>query len=306
MSAPAVSRLDDDLYLIDAMLFGIPNRLACYLYDTPERVLIECGPSVTLPFLVKALDSLGIDDLASIVVTHIHLDHAGGAGHLAARYPNARIGVHDLGARHLVEPDRLLHSATRIYGEEGMASLWGPMEPIDRDRIMILEEGSTVALGNGQVLDVMYTPGHAKHHIVFHDARRGGFYVGDSVGLVFPHGHFVQPNTPPPDLDPPVLIEQLHRMAAREPAFLGFAHYGIHDDPARALEEAEERLDDWVVFVEQLGEMDPDAASLALRERTLRRYRKEGIPEAVIEKYDTGTFWPMQAAGIQRWLSQRS
>ena len=103
MSPPDISVTDlgHDLYLIDARMHGEPERLACYLFDTPERVLIETGPSVTLHHLIDGLEHLGIDDLATIVVTHIHLDHAGGAGHLAARYPRARIGVHSAGARHL-------------------------------------------------------------------------------------------------------------------------------------------------------------------------------------------------------------
>ncbi|MFQ5518264.1 MAG: MBL fold metallo-hydrolase, partial [Acidimicrobiia bacterium] len=120
---PTVTDLGHDLYMIDALMHEDEERLACYLFDGPQRVLIECGPSVTLHHLVDALDQLGIDDLAAIVVTHIHLDHAGGAGHLARRYPKAKIGVHAAGAPHLADPKRLITSATRIYGERGMEML---------------------------------------------------------------------------------------------------------------------------------------------------------------------------------------
>ncbi|MFQ5555498.1 MAG: MBL fold metallo-hydrolase [Acidimicrobiia bacterium] len=301
----SVSQIGDRLYLIDAMMWGVPERLACYYYDTPEPVLVECGPSLTLPHLVDALVELGIDDIATLLVTHIHLDHAGAAGHLARRYSHARIGVHERGARHLSSPGRLLASAERIYGEEGMRELWGSMLPIDEGRLLVLDEGDRVPLGGGETLDVLYTPGHAKHHVVFHDGVRGGMYVGDAVGVAFPHGHFVQPNTPPPDLDPPLLVRQLHRMAERNPTFLGFAHYGVHDDPATALMEAEDRLDEWVRFVEALGESDPDVASDRLREWTIAGYRESGVPEDVISEYASGTFWPMQATGILRWLSLR-
>ena len=297
------THLGHDLYLIDAGMHDDSERLACYLFDTPEPVLVECGPSVTLSHLTDALDELGIDDLAAIVVTHIHLDHAGGAGHLAQKYPMARIGVHSRGARHLVDPAKLLASATRIYGEDGMARLWGSMEPIDEDRLMILEEGTEIPLGGGRSLDVMYTPGHAKHHVVYVEAETGGCFVGDSVGLAFPHGHMVQPLTPPPDLDPHVLVEQLHRMAARRSEFLGLAHFGIEGDPAATLAAAEERLWDWIRFIEGLGNLEVEAAAARLREWTLDGYRAEGHSEDLIATYDKNSFWPVHVGGIQRWLS---
>ncbi len=300
-----ITPLGDGLYQIDAMMWDVPERLACYLYDTKEPVLVECGPSVTVHHLLDTLEELGIDDVATVVVTHIHLDHAGAAGHLAQRFPRARIGVHREGARHLIDPARLIASATRIYGEEGMATLWGGMKPIEPERLLVLDEGDKIPLGGGRVLDVMYTPGHAKHHVVFHDEQSGGMYVGDSVGISFPHGHFVQPNTPPPDLDPPLLVAQLHRMAERDPAFLGFAHYGVHDDPRDALAQAEERLDGWLSFIEGLGTLDPETAGMRLRAWTLDGYRKQGVSDAVITQYDFMTFWPMQVGGILRWLSGR-
>lgn len=296
-----VTQLADDLYMIDALMFDDTERLACYVFDGPERVLIECGPSVTLHHLTDALEQAGLDGFATIAVTHIHLDHAGGIGHLASRYPDARIGVHAAGARHLVDPTRLWDSATRVYGEDGMMTLWGPLEPVPEDRLLILDEGSTIALGGGRSLEVMYTPGHARHHIVFHDDATGAMLVGDSVGIAFPHGHIVQPVTPPPDLHPPTLVEQLRRMAAREPAFLGFAHYGPHHEPAQALQEAERRLDDWVSLARKLR-TDPQSAPDRLRTWVLDGYRNEGIPDDVIATYDKNTYWPMMPAGIFRWL----
>lgn len=304
MTRATATKIADDLYVIDAGMFNDDERLACYLYDTPNRVLIECGPSVTLHHLTRALDDLGIDDVASILVTHIHLDHAGGAGHLARRYPNATIGVHTAGVRHLQQPERLVASATRIYGEEGMQTLWGEMVPIAPERLQVLEEGDRIGLGNGRHLDVMYTPGHAKHHVVFFDDESGGCYVGDSVGVAFPHGHPVQPLTPPPDLDPHVLVEQLHRMAAREPRYLGFAHFGVHQEPSTALAEAEDNLWAWVRFVESLPP-DRDDAGVILRQWVIDGYRSQGWSEAAIATYDKNTYWPMQAAGLLRWLAVR-
>lgn len=298
-----VTDLGDSLYMIDAGMHDEPERLACYLFDTPRRVLIECGPSNVLPNLVAALESIGVDEVSAMVVTHIHLDHAGGAGHFAARYPGAEIGVHTVGARHLTDPTRLWNSAERIYTPVGMQQLWGPMDPVPEERLLVLDEGSTVPLGGGRQLEVMYTPGHAKHHIVFTEEVSGGMFVGDSVGIAFPHGHMVQPVTPPPDFEAPEVVTQLQRMAAREPGFVGFAHYGVTKDAPGVFAQAQSRLLQWVEFVESLrGAAD---AWEQLRAWVLAGYRSDGVSEDDIAQYDDNTYWPMQAAGIERWLSQR-
>ncbi len=299
----SVTDLGHDLYLIDAYMHDEAERLACYLFDTPNRVLIECGPSRSIGHLYDALEYVGVDDLAVMAVTHIHLDHAGGAGHLAQRFPNTAIGVHAAGARHLMAPERLWKSASRVYSPEGMLELWGPMEPLAEDRILVLDEGHTIPLGSGRAIEVMYTPGHAKHHIVFFEQMTGACFVGDAVGIAFPHGHMVQPNTPPPDFDPDLITEQLHRIAARQPAFLGFAHFGADPRPQQTLARAEERMWQWVEWVE--GVTDGSDITSGLRDWVLDGYRAEGYDDELIDRYDRNSFWPMQAAGIERWLSMR-
>jgi len=299
----SVADLGHDLYLIDTGMHDQPERLACYLFDTPERVLIECGPSRSIGHLFRALDHLSIDDVATLAVTHVHLDHAGGAGHFAARFPNARVAVHHAGARHLASPERLWASATRIWGEDGMAALWGPMEPVARDRMVVLEEGSRIPLGGGRSIEVLDTPGHARHHVVYLEEQTGGAFVGDAVGIAFPHGHMVQPVTPPPDFDPGLVATQLHRLAGRDPQFLGFAHFGPDRDPQDSLAEAERRLWEWVEWVRHAGG-EPDTLHEALRDWVLDGYRAAGVDEDTIAVYDANTFWPMQTAGIRRWLER--
>lgn len=298
-------QLADNLYAIDAWMEEEPERLACYLFDTPERVLVEVGPSATLHHLTEVLDGLGIDGIATIVVTHIHIDHAGGAGHLARRYPEARIGVHSSGARHLARPDRLWASAVGVFGEEWLSSSWGTMEPIAEDRLLLLNEGDRIPLGGGRFLDVMHTPGHARHHIVFHDDESGGMFVGDSVGLCYPHGHFVQPVTPPPDFDARLVIEQMHRMLERQPSFLGFAHFGLEPRVAETLAAAEQRIWDWVRVVESTAHLTDEAATDELKLWSRHHYLDLGFAEEDIRRYEEKTFWPMQVAGIRRWLASR-
>jgi glyoxylase-like metal-dependent hydrolase (beta-lactamase superfamily II) len=298
--------IGDRLFMIDAWMEGEPERLACYLFDTPERVLIEVGPSATLDHLLEALDVLGVDDLAAFVVTHIHLDHAGGAGQMAKRFPHAKVGVHTRGARHLAEPDRLWASAVSVFGKEWLTTNWGPMEPVDPERLWILDEGDTIALGGGRHLDVLYTPGHAKHHVVYQDSAEGGMFVGDSVGLCYPHGHFVEPVTPPPDFDPAIQIEQIHRMAAREPSFVGFAHFGPEYDADRVFTEAERRLDQWVSFVKEIDGVGLDDAAEALRNLTVERYLAEGFSKEDVQWYAHRSNWQMQVAGIRNWLQRQA
>ncbi|MCB2223912.1 MAG: MBL fold metallo-hydrolase [Actinobacteria bacterium] len=300
----SITPLGHDLYLVDGHMHGEPERLACYVFDTPERVVVECGPSSSLGSLLDALDELGIDDVATLAVTHIHLDHAGGAGHFAARYPGARVAVHPAGARHLAEPSRLWASASRVWGEEHMASLWGPMEPIDPERLLVVDEGDRIPLGGGRSIEVMATPGHARHHVVYLDDTTGGAFVGDAVGIAFPHGHMVQPVTPPPDFDPVLVTRQLRRLAERDPGFLGFAHYGPEPAVQESLAQAEERLWAWVEWVEAAAAGGGDLTA-AMRAWVLDGYRAEGHAPEVIEQYDRATFWPMQAAGIARWLDRR-
>jgi glyoxylase-like metal-dependent hydrolase (beta-lactamase superfamily II) len=298
----AVTDLGHDLYLIDAGMHDEPERLACYLFDTPQRVLVECGPSRSIGHLFDALEAAGVDEIATLAVTHIHLDHAGGAGHLAVRFPEATIAVHAAGARHLADPARLWASATRVWGEEEMDRLWGPMDPIDPGRIRSLDEGDLIRLGGNRSLEVMATPGHARHHLVYFDETTGGCFVGDAVGIAFPHGHLVQPVTPPPDFDPELVTDGLHRIAARNPTFLGFAHFGPDSDPPRMLAEAEERLWEWVRWVES----HPGSDAEAMRRWVLEEYRREGVPPDVAGTYDRNTFWPMQPAGIRRWLESEA
>jgi glyoxylase-like metal-dependent hydrolase (beta-lactamase superfamily II) len=305
MSISRAVQLADKLYAIDAWMEEGPERLSCYLFDTPERVLIEVGPSATLHHLNDVLDDLGIDDIATIVVTHIHIDHAGGAGQLARRYPRARIGVHSSGVRHLVSPDRLWSSASGVFGEAWLTETWGRMEPVPEERLKVLDEGDRVPLGGGRFLDVMHTPGHARHHIVFHDDDSGGMFVGDSVGLCYPHGHFVQPVTPPPDFDARLAVEQMHRMARRKPSFLGFAHFGPDYRVGETLLSAEARIWDWVRIVESMAHLDDAAATEELRRWSREHYLGLGFAEEDILAYEAKTFWPMQVAGIRRWLATR-
>jgi glyoxylase-like metal-dependent hydrolase (beta-lactamase superfamily II) len=300
-----VTRLGDDLYMIDAHMEGYRHRLSCYLYDTPEPVLIDAGPSNSFDHLVTVLGQIGIDDLATVIITHVHIDHGGGAGHFARHFPNARIAVHHLGARHLVTPNRLWNSAARIYGEAELLAKWGPMKPVPEDRIEVLREGDTVSTGTATPLRILDTPGHAKHHVTIFDPDDGAMFVGDTAGLCYPHGHMIQPNTPPPDFDPHVLTGQLRRMAALDPAFVGFAHFGPRHDAQTALSSAEARVWEWIRMIESYAGLETDEAGRRLALDTIAQFQAFGsMPEHVAAYGDRNARWDMHITGVRRWMSQ--
>jgi len=301
-----VTQLADRLYMIDAQMEGMAERLSCYLYDTLEPLLIDAGPATSFDHLCQVLDHIGIDALATILVTHVHIDHGGAAGHFAQRFPDARVAVHHVGAPHLARPARLWNSTARIYGEETLRAKWGEMIPVPNDRIDALFEGDAVSIGTPTDLQILDTPGHAKHHVTIFDPESGGMYVGDTVGLCYPHGHGIQPNTPPPDFDPRALTGQLRRMASLDPSFVGFAHFGPRHDAQQALVESEERIWEWVSLIEGLARLPEDEASRALAVDTLERFRSAGASTKQLTFYDTASGrWDMHLSGVRRWIHQQ-
>ena len=203
---------------IDTLLGGWERVTAGYLVEGPEPVLVETGSQTSVPALLDALAGLGMgpSDLAAIVVTHIHLDHAGGVGDVAAAFPGATVYVHEKGARHLADPTRLVASAALVYGDL-LDSLYGRLEPTPADRIRILGDGDQVVVGPSRTLTAVDSPGHAKHHLGLHDSETGILFVGDAVGVRLPDVGVLRPATPPPDFDLDLALDSLRRFAARRP-----------------------------------------------------------------------------------------
>ncbi len=217
------------------MHLGRPRAIGAWL---DGDVIIDCGPTSTLPAL---LEGLGDARPAALLLTHIHLDHAGGAGALVARWPELPVYVHERGARHLADPSRLLASAERLYGGE-LEALWGRMDAVPAENLHALRGGETI-LG---AYEVAYTPGHASHHVSF---RRGAVaFVGDVAGVRILPEAVVVPPTPPPDID----LEAWHASVATvrgwAPERLAMTHFGEARDVAPVLDELEGRLDAWAAL----------------------------------------------------------
>lgn len=222
---------------IDVLQLGAQRAICCW---QAGELLIDPGPASTLPNVLAALDGMVP---RAVLLTHIHLDHAAATGALARMYPQLEVYVHERGARHMIDPTRLLASATRIYGDE-METLWGTFEPVPADRVHTLAGGERLDFGDSGAFEVLYTPGHAVHHVSFL-SEDGGAYVGDVAGTRAPGSAVVLPPTPPPDIHPPDWQASISALLACAPERLHYTHYGVANDPEAHLRQLSERLERW-------------------------------------------------------------
>lgn len=286
---------------------GYEGITAGYLIAGSRPCLVETGTARSAPAVQRALDALGIgrDDLATIAVTHIHLDHAGGVGDLAEAYPNAEIVVHQRGARHLADPAKLMGSAHRVFGDL-MDSVFGELRPTDSRRIRAVDEVGEIDLGGGRTLTTYYSPGHAQHHVGLLDSESGDLYVGDAAGIFIPEIGAIKPSTPPPDFDLDTALSSLRHFADLEPQRLLFSHFGPVSHVGSALDEAAEELRVWVDAVKETrtSALDLDHAVTMLRERTAERYGRLYTDPELDEKFELLNSTAANINGINRWLDQ--
>jgi glyoxylase-like metal-dependent hydrolase (beta-lactamase superfamily II) len=289
---------------IDTLLGGWTSVTAGYLIDGPEPVLVETGSQSSIDSLLAALDGLNVspNDLAGIAVTHIHLDHAGGVGDVARAFPNATVYVHEKGARHLVDPSRLVASAAMVYGDL-LDTLYGRLDPTPAERVHVLADGEEIRIGPTRTLTTIDSPGHAKHHLALHDSESGLLFAGDAVGVRLPDAGVLRPATPPPDFDLEQAITSLHRFAERRPTGVALAHFGLVPDPMDTLIEAEEILRAWAEVAEAAWRDGRDIAE-ALAARF--GHELDGVDEAHREKLETLNGIHSNAAGFRRWLDRRA
>ncbi len=305
-TSPNVSEVGPGMFMIDAHMFGKPEHLSTYVFTEPIPTLIEPGPTTCHEYVMAGLEEIGLDDLAQIAVTHIHLDHAGGTGTLANRFPRAKVFVQENGARHLAAPERLLASATRIYGEDGMRDLWGEMVPVAAERISPMTDGDQINLGNGRHLDVMYTPGHAKHHMSLVDSETDYVMVGDSVGITYPGYGIVHPTVPPPDIDVELLLSQFGRYRQRQVSALAFAHFGVHQEVDMLLDDAQRRLRLWTEIVADNSGQEPAQIGPIIEEANRADLRAGGQSQAIVERMQARTHFPTEASGLLRYIRNRA
>ncbi|MGO8949236.1 MAG: MBL fold metallo-hydrolase [Ktedonobacterales bacterium] len=305
MQDGVAEQLESDLWVIDTLFQGEPGVIASYLLTGAYGpALIDVGSGASVAQLLSGIHAAGVDpgDVAHLILTHVHLDHAGAAGALLSYMPKAQVYVHGLGAPHLVDPSRLLGSAARIYGE-AMEQLWGTMEPVPERRIQILMDEQTIRVGS-RSLRALYTPGHAVHHLVYFDEGHQELFAGDIAGVRLQGSGFVRPPTPPPDLNLEDWYTSLDRIAELHPDVLYLPHYGRATDVVRHLDQLRRRLGDWgelmLVGIRQ-EQPDVELANLLAQTANSEIAQSNSRDETVVARYELASNYLMSAQGYVRY-----
>lgn len=247
-------RIDERIYLIDGFDLGKPARTGTYVVDEQDLTLVETGPSPSVKYVKEGLVSLGfsLTDVKYIIVTHIHLDHAGGAGLLIKDCPNAKVVVHPKGARHLIDPKKLAAGARAVYGES-FAELFDPIVPVPEEKLLIKGEEDELKIGPECTLEFLDTPGHAKHHFSIYDPISNGIFTGDTVGIRYDQLirdgiDFFLPSTSPNHFDPSAMQKAIIRIKDMNVDQIYYGHFGMTQEIEKALDQASYWLE---VFVEE-------------------------------------------------------
>jgi glyoxylase-like metal-dependent hydrolase (beta-lactamase superfamily II) len=276
--------------LLDLRHLGRERVIGSYLLEGDEPALVDCGPSSCLDALREdlAAHGLGIGELRHLVLTHIHLDHAGAAGSLVRENPDLLVHVSEIGAPHLVDPSRLERSARRLYGD-AFDTLWGALEPVPEANVRVIGE---------RVLDLeaFPTPGHASHHVSFL-ATDGACYTGDAAGVRIPPGRYIAPVAPPPDIDVEAWERTLDAIEERRPERLLLAHFGAADDPRYHLEELRSALRTWAERAREGSEEEFVAAAVADVRAAADQATADLFQQA-------GPFW-QSYAGLRRYWDKK-
>jgi glyoxylase-like metal-dependent hydrolase (beta-lactamase superfamily II) len=303
--AGRATSIGDGLWIIDLGFQERQGVIAAYLLAGNDEVaLIETGPTTTLPALIRGVNDAGFDmrAITAALVTHIHLDHSGAAGVLVRDNPNLTVYVHPFGAPHLIDPDKLVASATRIYGER-MRPLWGEIAPVPEAQVRALEDGESLSIA-GRTLTSIFTPGHANHHIAYWDATSGDAFTGDVGGIRMPSTDYVCAPTPPPELDPAAWTESAQRLRALNARRLLLTHFGPFDDVSFHLEQLLPHLNDFIAIAESALDRgaDQEALTALLHERMATELGEVHDDTLINLEWATPSY--MAALGLTRYITK--
>jgi glyoxylase-like metal-dependent hydrolase (beta-lactamase superfamily II) len=294
---------------VDLNFLGIPEIIAtAVLHDTSGVALIDPGPSTTFDSLTQSLRLKGISlrDIRQILLTHIHLDHAGVTGSLVRENPDIEVFVHERGASHMIEPSKLLASAGRLYGQD-MDRLWGEFVPVPASRVRVLK-GDERIRSAGRDLQVAYTPGHASHHVSYFDPSSSVAFVGDTAGIRRTNRDYVMPATPPPDIDLDAWRVSEDRILSWNPDTLFLTHFGPFHGPRMHFLDMTARIGAWSTIVRvlladpSLSEADRERAFV--NESLLDLKRKVGEHEA--EQYSRAGRLDYSWQGLSRYWKKKT
>lgn len=303
-----VTELRAGLFEIDLDFQGEPGVIAAYLLKhANECALVEVGPTSTLDALLGGIQAAGVEPeaISKLLVTHIHLDHAGAAGSLVQRFPHLQVHVHEVGAPHLADPSKLLASAQRIYGDR-MDELWGDVLAVPVANLVALTDEDSIRIG-GSELTALYTPGHASHHIAYLTEDRREVFTGDVAAIRLQGYEYVRPATPPPDIDLELWTTSLDRLRALQADTLHLTHFGSFSDVDRHLTVARDQLYAWAEFIERLQAQgwQPEEMKLALRERADGEVLSVHQDQEAVRRYELAAPSGMSVDGYLRYFKKR-
>ncbi|MBB5173158.1 MBL fold metallo-hydrolase [Texcoconibacillus texcoconensis] len=287
MKERAPIRYDERISLIDGFDLDAPGRTGTYVINEEQLTIVETGPSPSVKYVKKGLEQLGfsLDEVKYIIVTHVHLDHAGGAGLLVKECPNAQVVVHPRGERHMADPRKLAAGARAVYGDS-FTELFDPVEPVPEDQLLVKGEGDTLQIGPNCTLEFLDTPGHAKHHFSIYDPVSHGMFTGDTVGirydgLIREGVDLFMPSTSPNHFDPNDMRASIQRMEEKNLDRIYFGHFGMTEATTLALHQVNDWLD---VFMEEAENVvteggQYDTLADRLLSRVQQHLRKQGIDD---------------------------
>lgn len=293
---------------LDDNWMGRPKSIGTALLESDgHRAIVDPGPGSTLDTLKKQLRVHGasVSNLDAILLTHIHLDHAGATGALVRENPNLAIYVHRLGAPHMIDPSKLLASAARLW-PDNLHQLFGEAVPVPAENLRILEGGETIPLGSRKI-EVAYTPGHASHHVSYFEDAEGVVFVGDTTGIKIEGHSYVMPATPPPDIDLKIWDGSFAAILERKPKRLFLTHFGFSDDPAAHIAQFRERLHRWMEMTEKILQSAPsDEAAMESFMAKARAEIGEHLPPQDVEQYAATAGLNLSFLGLARHARKRA
>ena len=300
-----IKKVAEKIYLIDDLLYSLPKWGSVYLIDEEKKALIDTGPSTSARVVLDGIKEIGVkaEEIDYLIVTHIHLDHAGGAGTLLREMPKAQVLVHPRGARHLVNPERLVSSVLATMGEES-ARRDGEVIPIAEERIKPANDGDVLRLSDGQSLRFIDAPGHAPHQMCVHESRNNGLFTGDAVGLYVAENEVVLPATPPPSFDLELYLGTLEKLMEMRLDMLYFAHFGVSNKPQERLQSSRDRLQfyrDAIIRAASRNNFN------GLMEEMVAQARAELAPIEMEPRYQylTEVMIPMDVDGFIKWYQEK-
>ena len=293
---------------LDNLWMGRPRSIAAGLLESDgHRAIVDPGPGSTLETLRQTLQArgIGVGDLNAILLTHIHLDHAGASGALVRENPKLAVYVHKNGAQHMIDPSKLLASAQRLW-PNNLQRLFGETFPVPAENLRVLEGGETLTLGSRQV-EVVYTPGHASHHVSYFDKTENVAFVGDTAGVRIEGNAFAMPATPPPDIDLGIWDTSFAAILERKPARLFLTHFGFSDNPSEHILLFRERLHRWAALTaEILRTAASDSAAMDAFMSATYAEVSQHLPAGEAEHYAFSAGLNLSFLGLARYVRKHA